>query len=112
MDDEKFRSMSLGDHLDELRGRLILAILGLAVGLIVCLFFGKTPLSLIAAPYKTAMIEAGLEPVLITIQPAEKFMVYLKTTLLFGLILSSPWVFYQFWAFISAGLYKHEKKYV
>jgi sec-independent protein translocase protein TatC len=104
--------MSLGDHLEELRLRLILAILGLVAGLVVCLFFGGYLLRLIAAPYAAAMEKANLEPVLLAIQPAEKFIVYFKTSLLFGLILSSPWVFYQLWAFVSAGLYPKERRYV
>jgi sec-independent protein translocase protein TatC len=36
----------------------------------------------------------------------------MKTALLFGIVLSSPWVFYQLWKFISAGLYRHEKRIV
>jgi len=104
--------MSLGDHLEELRLRLILALLGLVVGLVICLFFGGLLLRFIAAPYAEAMSKANLQPVLLAIQPAEKFLVYFKTSLLFGLILSSPWVFYQLWAFVSAGLYSKEKRYV
>jgi sec-independent protein translocase protein TatC len=42
----------------------------------------------------------------------ETFMVYFKVALLSGLVLSSPWVFYQIWAFIAAGLYPNEKKLV
>ena len=91
---------------------MILALLGLVVGLIVCLFFGGFLLKLIAEPYAAAMEKANLEPVLLAIQPAEKFIVYFKTALLFGLILSSPWVFYQLWAFVSAGLYPRERMYV
>jgi sec-independent protein translocase protein TatC len=43
---------------------------------------------------------------------AEAFMVYFKVSLLCGVILGSPWIFYQLWAFIAAGLYPHEKRYV
>ena len=42
----------------------------------------------------------------------EAFMVYFKVSLLCGVIIASPIIFYQFWAFIAAGLYPHEKKYV
>ena len=42
----------------------------------------------------------------------EAFAVYIKAALLVGLILSSPWVFYQIWSFVAAGLYPHEKKYI
>lgn len=42
----------------------------------------------------------------------EPFMIYLKASLLVGAVLSSPWVFYQIWIFVAAGLYPHEKRYV
>lgn len=42
----------------------------------------------------------------------EPFMIYLKASFLFGLVVSSPWIFYQLWMFVGAGLYPHEKKYV
>jgi sec-independent protein translocase protein TatC len=42
----------------------------------------------------------------------EMFIVYFKVTLLCGFIMASPLIFYQFWAFVGAGLYPHEKRYV
>ena len=47
-----------------------------------------------------------------TLSMHEAFAVYIKAALLVGLVLSSPWVFYQIWAFVAAGLYPHEKKYI
>ncbi len=43
---------------------------------------------------------------------SEPFMVWVKAGLLTGLILAGPWVFYQLWSFVAAGLYPHEQKYV
>jgi sec-independent protein translocase protein TatC len=42
----------------------------------------------------------------------EGFMIYLKASLLVGAIVASPWIFYQIWMFVAAGLYPHEKRYV
>ena len=42
----------------------------------------------------------------------EAFMVYIKASLLFGFVLASPWIFFQIWQFVAAGLYPHEKHYV
>lgn len=42
----------------------------------------------------------------------ETFMIWLKAGFVFGAIISSPWVFYQVWNFVAAGLYPHEKHYV
>jgi sec-independent protein translocase protein TatC len=42
----------------------------------------------------------------------ESFMIYIKASLLVGVLLASPYVFYQIWSFVAAGLYPNEKKYV
>jgi len=42
----------------------------------------------------------------------EAFMIYLKASLVVGAVLASPWIFWQIWAFVGAGLYPHEKRYV
>jgi sec-independent protein translocase protein TatC len=51
-------------------------------------------------------------PSLTFLQPQEVFMVYMKVSVYCGIVLSSPWIFYQMWMFVAAGLYPHEKKYV
>lgn len=50
------------------------------------------------------------QPVTLTVQ--EAFMTYLKVSLVAGLVLTSPWVIFQMWQFVAAGLYPHERKYV
>ncbi len=57
-----------------------------------------------------AELRQSLEPITLNVQ--EAFMTYLKVSLIAGLVLSSPWVFYQIWQFVAAGLYPHERKYV
>ena len=42
----------------------------------------------------------------------EPFSVYVKASLLVGVLLASPWIFYQIWNFVAAGLYPHERQYV
>jgi sec-independent protein translocase protein TatC len=42
----------------------------------------------------------------------EVFMVYLKVSMYTGFVLASPWIFYQMWMFVAAGLYPHERRYV
>jgi len=44
--------------------------------------------------------------------PHESFTIFVKAAFVVGLIISSPWVFYQIWSFVAAGLYPHEKRYV
>jgi sec-independent protein translocase protein TatC len=78
---------------------------------------------------KTAAVEAltveNLKPIflfhpvsddqrirLIGLSVQDSFMIWIKAALLVGLTLAAPWVFYQIWTFVAAGLYPHEKKYV
>jgi sec-independent protein translocase protein TatC len=102
-------TMSLGDHLDELRTRLILALLGLVVALIGCIFFGKFIITFIEMPYVGAL---GEEARLQSIAPADGFVSYMETCMVAGVIIASPWIFYQLWLFVAAGLYTREKRYV
>jgi sec-independent protein translocase protein TatC len=104
-------TMSLGDHLEELRARLIFAIIGVAVGAIVCFIFGTHLIRFVEIPYNNLKAEYGLSDLKV-LAPADAFAVYMRISLIGGLILSSPWVFYQLWMFVAAGLYEHEKRYV
>jgi sec-independent protein translocase protein TatC len=45
-----------------------------------------------------------------TLGPTEAFMVYFKVSMYVGVVLASPWIFYQLWSFVAAGLYPHEKR--
>jgi len=173
-------TMSLGDHLEELRGRLILAFSGLLIGAVICLFFGTRIIKFIEKPYTKLFLTQKAESIkdkrieiinnlfkdtrqklandpnapkvgketeefvyrfcteilaalnndpnfsfnspstnqasparrLQILKPADGFISYIKIALISGLILTSPWVFYQIWMFVAAGLYTHEKKYV
>src|SRR5262249_39138278 len=66
--------------------------------------------------FQLAMHEAeqlvGRRAALSTMNVMEGFMVYFKVCAMAGIVLTSPWIFWQLWAFVAAGLYPHEKKYV
>ncbi len=102
-------TMSLGDHLEELRMRLVYALAGIVICVIVALLFGRYIIALMEQPYTIVM---GEEARLQTLAPAEGLTSYIKIALIAGLIFSSPWVFYQLWMFVAAGLYLSEKRYV
>jgi len=105
-------AMSLGDHLEELRARLIRAILGFVVALTVCLFFGNFIIKFIEMPFVNAMSKMGQEVRLQSIAPADGIISYMEIAMIAAVVIASPWIFYQLWMFISAGLYPHEKRYV
>lgn len=44
--------------------------------------------------------------------PQEAFMIYVKAAFITGVVISSPWVFWQIWMFVAAGLYPHERHYI
>ncbi len=48
----------------------------------------------------------------VTLNVQEAFVTYMKVSFVAGLIVASPWVFYQLWLFVAAGLYPHERKYI
>ncbi|QDV34243.1 twin-arginine translocase subunit TatC [Tautonia plasticadhaerens] len=190
-EEQEMVAMSFGDHIEELRMRLVLALLGLAVGVILTLvppinigfhvMHGmqdpaqraldeyhaertreKIAEAVIAATYTqmparipaAALLEAlreiaptlelpeeepsGLEghyielpmevrdaaaidmvssnveqrKALISLRPLETAVIFFTVCLITGLVIASPWVFYHLWAFVAAGLYRHERKYV
>lgn len=102
-------TMSLGDHLEELRRRLIYALAGVAVCVVVSLLLGRYIIVFLKGPFLTVM---GDDAQLGTLAPAEGFTSYLKIVLISALVVSSPWTFYHLWMFVAAGLYSQEKRYV
>ncbi|MCK4275068.1 MAG: twin-arginine translocase subunit TatC [Phycisphaerae bacterium] len=109
MDTDK---MPLGEHLEDLRRRLIYALIALAVGMGAGLIFGRWIIELLKWPYAVAMQRAELEANLAVLTATGGLTAYLKVSLLAGLILAAPWIVYQFWMFVSAGLYPRERRYV
>ena len=106
------QAMSLGDHIDELRKRLILAVLGAMIGIGIGLCYASSAIAWLRAPYEKVMREANLDPHLQTITPTDGFTSYMQIAMWFGIVLASPWIIYQLWKFVSAGLYTKEKRYV
>lgn len=179
-------AMSFGDHLEELRRHLILALLGLLVGIIVTVLpplnLGRRVVRLMQAPAERTLVDfyaeraaedaaaseaagsysamparitldafakavrqvfpdlsvqppgdssgrfvelplevkdaaliiavaahADRNDSLVALGPMEPAVIFFRACLAVGLVLASPWVFYQAWAFIAAGLYRHER---
>lgn len=104
--------MSFGEHLEELRTRIIRALLGLVVSSVICYYFGDVIIGTLTAPYYVAMRDLGFDPRMVQLNPIESFLEYFKISLEFGLVLAAPWVLYQLWQFVGTGLYPHEKRWV
>ena len=106
MDEKK---LPLATHLQELRKRLILSFIAVGGGFALCYTFAEKIFDILAAPLLKMMPTGGS---LIFTSVAEAFFTYMKVAFISGLILASPFVLYQIWAFVAPGLYRHEKKYV
>ena len=108
--DGDMRRMSLPEHLDELRNRMLRATAAVFVGMLISFFFYEQLMVFVQAPYHDAARRVGIQgSQLLSLAPAAGFMAVLKLCFLCGLVLVSPVVLWQMWGFVSAGLYKHEK---
>ena len=105
-------SMSLGEHLDELRSRLIKSLIGLAVALVVCLIFGNSILGFVTQPLLLALKASGNEDRLYVSSVPEALITYIKVSAYAAIFIASPWIFYQLWQFIAAGLYPRERRHI
>lgn len=106
-DDSSGGKMSFLDHLDELRRRIIYAVLSVLVGFVISVYFVYEIFDFVMRPMQQ-MLPAG--QTLVFTEPTEAFMLYVKLALMAGLIIAGPLVFTQLWLFIAPGLYANEKK--
>jgi len=104
--------MSFGEHLEELRRRMILALLGVSLVFCITLYFGVEISTWILQPLFDAQKSNNMEIGVIGINPAAAFNTYLLVAIYAGLILASPWVVYQGWKFVEAGLHPAERRVV
>ena len=104
--------MSIGDHLEELRRRIILGLIGLVPAAMVCMFFGRQILGFLCRPLLRSLQKFDINPQLSSLQISDAFMVYMKVSFIAALAIAGPWIMYQLWLFVSAGLYPKERKYV
>jgi sec-independent protein translocase protein TatC len=106
MDEKK---LPLTAHLQELRKRLIISFIAIGIGFVICYAFADSLFEILAKPLIKIMPAGGS---LIFTSVAEAFFTYMKIGFIAGVILASPFILYQIWAFIAPGLYRHEKGYI
>ena len=102
--------MPLTEHLEELRWRVVKAILAVAVGFGVAYLYSDRIFGILTAPIETVGAGSGVS--MIGTGVAEAFFTKLKVSFISGVFAASPVLFYQAWQFISPGLHGHEKVYV
>lgn len=105
--------MPLGDHLEELRRRLILALMGILPVFVLGLVFGRTLLLIIVQPLENALRAENVPSGgMLTTSVLEGFMNYLKIAALLAVIVGGPWILFQAWRFVAPGLYAKEKRFI
>jgi len=104
--------MSFLEHLEEMRSRIIKALMGFGVAFLACIIFCYQLWDFVRAPSVDALTKIGVKPPALYVnEPMEAFsIIWVKVPLVFALFLASPWVLYQVWAFIAPGLYQKEKR--
>jgi len=105
-------AMSFLEHLEELRKRIIYSLIAVTVGFFACWNYHEFIFRYVQRPVMEALQRNGMAEKLVYLNPTEPFNLYLKVAFLAGLFVTSPFVLYQVWLFISPGLYRNEKRYV
>jgi len=98
--------MSLMEHLDELRRRIIHSALYLFAGFIIAYVFHERLYGLVQEPLDRLHIKLNYT------HPMDALNLYLQVSLIGGAILASPFILYQVWLFIAPGLYQKERRFV
>jgi sec-independent protein translocase protein TatC len=103
--------MTLIEHLDELRTRIVIGGASLLVGVILAAIFDDFVFRLLLAPLDQVNVPESARKIT-TFSPAEPFMVSLKVWAYVGIIVASPVIIYEFWAFVGPAFAPSEKKYL
>lgn len=104
--------MSLLEHLEELRKRLIYSVVFVVIAFFVAYGFHERIAAFMIEPITHALAAHHMDTRLGYLNPVDPFNFYLKIGLFGGVILASPFVLYQLWMFIAPGLYQRERRYV
>ncbi len=103
--------MPFGDHLDELRSRLIKSLIVPFAVAIPCLIFGSAILRFFMRPIQDALAAEHLPTQLLVLSPIEAFISYIKISIVAALVVAGPVILFQVWGFVQPGLRSHEKRF-
>src|SRR5690349_5262855 len=106
-------TMSLVEHLEELRQRIFKSLIGIVLGAIVAFIFRVQIMNFLTLPLpKEAadVLGVGTNHKLVITGIGENFTVFLKISIAVGILAAIPIILYQIWDFVSPGLYPKEKK--
>src|SRR5262245_17954998 len=99
--------MTFLEHLEELRARLVRSVIALCVGFGLCWNFREQIFQFMTRPLR----EAGFKEQFIFTGPTDAPLLYMKMAVIIEIFVSSPFLLWEVWAFVSPGLYNNEKLY-
>jgi sec-independent protein translocase protein TatC len=109
-------TMTVFEHLAELRNRLIVSLVAIVAGMIVVWFFYNHVIHFMLNPYADYVRHHPTKDLtkgqLVTTGPLEGFSTRIKVCAYGGIALATPVLFWELWRFITPGLYKNEKRYI
>ena len=103
-------AMTFGEHLEDLRKRLIWALVGVLPILVASLLVGIPVLEFLMHPVQEQLRARGLPASLQATGPGETFGAYLRVSLALTVLVGAPWMLYQLWLFVSPGLRAGERR--
>jgi sec-independent protein translocase protein TatC len=105
---EELPSMSLLEHLEELRKRLMWIVGSLVACFLVAWYFAKPIFEFLARPIYRFLPEGQK---LVVLKVGDAFLLYIKVALLAGVFAAAPVILYHLWRFVAPGLYRKEQRY-
>jgi sec-independent protein translocase protein TatC len=111
--DPEEHTMTLWEHLDELRSRIVRMAIAFAAGGGLAWHFKESVLHWLTVPYVAAWRHVNPDklPQLVFLSPTSAFTAYVRLSAMVGFVFALPIILYQLWAFIAPGLYSREKKF-
>jgi len=91
------------EHLDELRSRLWRILVMVVIAMVLCFFFKEQLFAIVLGP-KPEYLQ------LINVELTQQFLIHMRVALWAGLIIASPYIIYEVFAFIAPGLYENERR--
>lgn len=95
--------MTFWEHLDELRSRLWRILVMVVIAMVLCFFFKEQLFAIVLGP-KPEYLQ------LINVELTQQFLIHMRVALWAGLIIASPYIIYEVFAFIAPGLYENERR--
>jgi sec-independent protein translocase protein TatC len=109
---QKQGTMSIGDHLEELRSRVVWCIIPPLPLAVLYFFMADSIVRWFLIPLYAVLEHHGLPTQVQVLSPPEFIIAEMKIAIGASILTAGPWILYQLWQFISPGLHHHERRFV